>query len=196
MTETLMHYREQAATALYPFMAAGVDWNEDMAMAAAYQAIDCYGPQTPREVQLSAQIVACSFAAIACLRSAVAGKDLSATAILKLQDTALALDEQAHKATKALEAKQRERQRAPQALTEQSVAWDDTSFRRTLSSALKKMQEADAKIADLLPKRKPMPPKLQVVASAPMTTAVLAELAQAARTGAKGRPKEPIFRLV
>src|SRR4051812_5614669 len=177
MTESLMHYREQAANALYPFVAAGVEWNESLGRAVAYEAIDGYGPKTPREVQLSAQIVACSFAAIACLRSAMVAKNLSVAAILRLQEAALKLDDEAAKATVALESKQRERQRAPQTVTSDSVSWDHTTFNRTMNVALKRMREADSKLAEILPKPKSTRPKLRVVGAEPMTTAVLAALA-------------------
>ncbi len=177
MTESLMHYRDQAANALYPFVAAGVEWNESLGRAVAYEAIDGYGPKTPREIQLSAQIVACSFAAIACLRSAMVAKNLSVAAILRLQEAALRLDDEAAKATVALESKQRERQRAPQTLTADSVAWDHTSFNRTMNVALKRMREADSKIPEILPKPRPIKPKLRVITAEPMTTAVLAALA-------------------
>lgn len=193
MTESLMHYREQAANALYPFVASGVAWNESLGRAVAYEAIDGYGPKTPREVQLSAQIVACSFAAIACLRSAVVAKNLSVAAILRLQEAALKLDDEAAKATVALESKQRERQRAPQTVTSDSVAWDHTTFNRTMNVALKRMREADSKIAEILPKPKSITPKLRVVAAEPMTTAVLAALAGKAAPvqNTKQRPFKP-----
>ncbi|HET6605353.1 MAG TPA: hypothetical protein VFG62_01710 [Rhodopila sp.] len=175
MTESLMHYREQAANALYPFIAAGVSWDENLGRAVAYEAIDGYAPKTPREIQLSAQIVACSFAAIACLRSAMAAKNLSLAAILRLQEAALKLDDDAAKATAALETRQRERESAPQFQTAESVAWDHVAFNRTMSVALKRMREADSKIPEILPK--PIKPKLRIVASEPMTTSVLAALA-------------------
>lgn len=188
MTENLTQYREQAAEALFPFLAAGVDWNESLGKAVAFEAIDGYGPKTPREVQLSAQIVACSFAAISCLRSAVSARNLSTDMVLQLQDAALKLDEEAARSTAALEAKQRARQRAPQVMTHDSIAWDHSTFNRTINRALKHMREADSKMADMLPKPKPIKPKLRVVAAEPMTTAVLAAWDG---TRADARPSAP-----
>jgi hypothetical protein len=98
-------------------------------------------------------------------------------AILRLQEAALKLDDEAAKATVALESKQRERQRTPHTLTADSVAWDHTGFNRTMNVALKRMREADSKIPEILPKPKPTKPKLRVVVAEPMTTAVLASLA-------------------
>ncbi len=192
MTENLMHYREQAANALYPFVAFGVDGNETLGKAVAIQAIDGYAPKTPREIQLSAQIVACSFAAIACLRSAMAAKNLSVEAILNLQDAALALDEEAHRSTVALEAKQRARQRAPQIMTRESIAWDQAAFDKTMILALKRMRDADARIADILPKPTPVRPKLRAVSAEPMTSSVLALLA--GHPVGDGKPKVKGFK--
>lgn len=197
MTENLIQYREQAANALYPFIASGVDWDESLGKAVAFEAIDGYAPKTPREIQLSAQIVACSFATISCVRSAMAAKNLSVEAILNLQDAALALDEEAHRSKVALEAKQRERQRAPQVMTPDSVAWDHSAFNKTMNLALKRMRDADSKIVDILPTRKPVRPTLQVVAAEPMTTSVLALLAgYTAGDGkpAAGKPKAKGFK--
>src|SRR6185437_14385219 len=125
------------------------------------------------------QIVACSFAAIACLRSAMAAQNLSVAAILRLQEAALKLDDEAAKATVALQTRQRERQCAPQCQTADSVAWDHAAFNRTMNVALKRMREADSKIPEILPKPKPKPitPKLRIVAAEPMTTSILATLA-------------------
>jgi hypothetical protein len=189
MTENLMQYREQAANALYPFIASGVDWDESLGKAVAFQAIDGYAPKTPREIQLSAQILACSFATICCVRSAMAAKNLSVEAVLNLQEAALALDEEAHRSTVALEAKQRERQRAPQVMTRDSVAWDHAAFNKTMNIALKRMRDADSKIADMLPKRTPAPPTLHVAGAEPMTTSVLALLAGYTAAGAKPKGK-------
>jgi hypothetical protein len=191
-----MHYREQAANALYPFIAAGVAWNESLGRAVAYEAIDGYGPQTPREIQLSAQIVACSFAAIACLRSAMAAQNLSVAAILRLQEAALKLDDEAAKARVALETRQRERQRAPQGQTAGGIAWDDVAFNRTMNTALKRMREADSKIPELLPKPKPIVPKLRVVAAEPMTTSILATLAGTTAGAGDAKKKRFTPRLV
>jgi hypothetical protein len=140
-------------------------------MKAARQAIDGYSPRTPREVQLSAQIVACGFAAIACLRSAVAGQNLPPKTILRLQNSAVKLDKHAAECTKALEAKQRERQRAPQIMTNDSVAWDAASFETTIGVALANMLEADAHIADILAQMTPMFPAEQAPAPEPEAVA-------------------------
>jgi hypothetical protein len=167
MSDQLMHYRERAATALSAFMARALQGDAERAMKAARQAIDGYSPRTPREVQLSAQIVACGFAALACLRSAVAAKDLPVKTVLRLQNNAVQLDKHAAVCTKALEEKQRERQRAPQILTNDAVAWDAASFETTIGVAMANMLEADSHIADILTQMVPMFPKGQAKATKP-----------------------------
>ena len=167
MSDQLMRYRERAATALSTFMARALQGDAERAMKAAREAIDGYSPRTPREVQLSAQIVACGFAALACLRSAVAGQDLPMKTVLRLQKNAVELDRHAAACIKALEEKQRERQRAPQILTNDTVAWDAASFETTIGVALANMLEADSHIADILARMVPMFPKERAKAPKP-----------------------------
>jgi hypothetical protein len=184
MSDQLTFYRDRAATALSAFMARALQGNTERALKAARQAIDGYSPRTPREVQLSAQIVACGFAALACLRSAVAARDLPAKTILRLQNNAVQLDKHAATCTKALEEKQRERQRAPQIMTLDSIAWDAASFETTIGVAMANMLEADSHIADILTRMVPMfpaeaapkpepAPRLKLSMGMPMTADVL-----------------------
>lgn len=201
MSDQLTQYRERAATALSAFMAQALEGDQERAVLAARQAIDEYSPRTPREVQLSAQIVACGFAALACLRSSVAGQDLPVKTVLRLQKNAMRLDKRAAECTKALEEKQRERQRAPQIMTDDSIAWDAAVFETTISLALANMREADAHIADILAQMMPMfpaeqarqaepepAPKLKLSVGVPMTPDVLEYRARqaAAKPGRKG----------
>jgi hypothetical protein len=184
MSDQLTFYRERAATALSAFIARALQGNAERAMTAARQAIDGYSPRTPREVQLSAQIVACGFAALACLRSAVAAPDLPTKTLLRLQNNALQLDKHAAACTRALEEKQRERQRAPQIMTNDSVAWDAASFETTIGVALANMLEADSHIAGILSRMMPMfpaeaaptarpAPRMKLGTGMPMTADVL-----------------------
>jgi hypothetical protein len=186
MSDLLMQYRERAAIALSAFMARALQGDAKHAMMAARQAIDGYSPRTPREVQLSAQIVACGFAALACLRSAVAGRDLPVKTVLRLQKNAMQLDRQAATCRKALEEKQRERQRAPQILRKDAIGWDAVSFETTIAVAMANMLEADSHIADSLTRMAPLltqeqakalipepAPKLKLSMGMPMTADVL-----------------------
>jgi hypothetical protein len=179
MSIALSHFREQAAWALAPFFLEGTQGDEEKAQEAAGTMLDDYKPATPKELQLSAQIVAYGFASLACLRSVMAAKNLPIKDVLDLQDAALALDRFAQKSTKDLLARQRERVKAPHMLTPEKTRWDEAGFADAMSKAMAKMRLADSKIPELVTTvRKPRKPKLRIVSSAPMTSAVLRHLAK------------------
>ena len=184
MPATLIECRERAAEALVPFLTTGTNGDEAVALEAAREAIDAYRPMTPREMQLTAQALALAFAALACLRSAVAGKNLPLKDVLGLQEMAIKLDKQADASTKALEAKRRERQRAPQALTAAAIAWDEATFKRTMTLARRQMEEADAKTPEFVPTPKPRRTSLKIGGGEPMTIDVLIRMANAVVRGA------------
>ena len=168
MSKTLQQYREQAASALAPFFLDGTHGDRSSAQSAAGTMLDSYNPMTPREWQLSAQIVAYGFAAMAV-------KNLPIQELLDLQDTALALDRLAQKCTKDLEARRRERARTPLAVTSLNTQWDDAGFKAAMSKALAKMEHAASKMPQPVvtpPQRKK--PDLRIVSSEPMTSTVLA----------------------
>ena len=174
----MQQYRELATMALAPFFLDGAHGDRGLAQSAAGTMLDSYNPVTPKEWQLSAQIVAYGFAALACLGSAMAVKNLPIKELLDLQDAALALDRLAQKCTKDLEARRRERARTPLAMTLQNTQWDDAGFKAAMSKALARMEHAAAKMPQPVvtpPKRKK--PDLRIVSSEPMTSAVLARLA-------------------
>lgn len=175
MSKALQQYREQAASALAPFFLEGAHGDRSSAQSAAGTMLDSYNPVTPKEWQLAAQIVAYGFAALACLGSALAVKNLPIQELLDLQDAALALDRLAQKCTKDLEARRRERARTPLAMTPQNMQWDDAGFKAAMSKALAKMEHAASKMPQPVvtpPKRKK--PDLRIVSSEPMTSTVLA----------------------
>ena len=103
--------RAHAIAALVPFFVDGPSSDETAARLAAEGLLDDYNAATPKELQLSTQIIALGWAAMACLRAAVAAKHLSVDDVLRLQDNAIALDRSSQKATKALEARRKERAR-------------------------------------------------------------------------------------
>ena len=172
----MQQYREQAVAALTPFFLEGTHGDRILAQSAAASMLDAYHPATPREWQLSAQIVAYGFAALTCLGSALAVKNLPIKELLDLQDAALALDRLAQKCTKDLEARRRERAKTPLNMTAQNTQWDEAGFQAAMSKALAKMEHAASKRPEPVvtpPKRKP---DLRIVSSEPMTSSVLARL--------------------
>lgn len=173
----MQQYREQAASALAPFFLEGTHGDRNLAHSAAGTMLDSYNPATPKEWQLSAQIVAYGFAALACLGSALAVKNLPIKELLDLQDAALALDRLAQKCIKDLEARRRERARTSLPALSQNTQWDDAGFKAAMSKALAKMEHAASKRPEPIttpPARKK--PDLRIVSSEPMTSTVLARL--------------------
>jgi hypothetical protein len=154
--------REQTATALAPFFMNGADSDTDLAREAAASILDDYHPMTPKELQLSAQIVAFGFAALACLGAAatVRGQDLDV--MLDLQDSAIALNTLAEKSTKALDARRRERERAPHLMSATNTDRDNAGFQAAIGRALEKLLYANSRMAAL--------PQAASVAAAPAVT--------------------------
>jgi hypothetical protein len=186
MTDTLRHFRDRAAATLIPFFLGAAHGDARKARTAACAAIDCYDTRTPGEIQLSAQIVACQLASIACLRAAIAGQ-LPVEDVLKLQQAALSLDRLVHRSRKALRARPRERETAPDQLRGENSNWNDEAFQQVITKALQHMCDADAQIRDLLaacglkPTVPAKRPKLEVITGEPMTPAMLSRLAADAR---------------
>jgi hypothetical protein len=84
--------RDQAIAALVPFFAGGHVGDEKAARMVAEGLIDDYQPGTPKELQLSAQIIALGWASLACVSASLVVKDQSVEEMLRLQGHALALD--------------------------------------------------------------------------------------------------------
>lgn len=179
MSKVMQQHREQAILALAPFFLEGTHGDWVLAQSAAGTMLDGYSPVTPKEWQLSAQIIAFGFAALACLGSALAVKNLPIKELLDLQDAALALDRLAQKCTKDLEARRRERAKAPLAMTPQNTQWDDAGFKAAMRKALAKMEHAASKRPEPIVARPKRKPDLRIVSSEPMTSAVLARLGAA-----------------
>ncbi|MEA2740061.1 MAG: hypothetical protein QOH05_3368 [Acetobacteraceae bacterium] len=139
--------------------------------------LDDYNAGTPKELQLSTQIIALGWAAMACLRTAVAAKNLSMEDVLRLQDSAIALDRSSQKATRALEARRKERMTNPKAMTVENTKWDEGVFQLTINQALETLTDANAGLTAYMNAPAPVVqrPKLPPILSAePMTPAVLA----------------------
>jgi hypothetical protein len=170
--------REQAVAALVPFFLDGAGNNVKAARLVITELLSDYRSATPKELQLSAQIVAMSWAAIACLRTGMAAKNLSMDQVLDLQDSAIALDRSCQKATKALAARQKERARNPRAMTLENTSWDEGAFQLAINQALDKMTDANVKLAAyraLAPLETTT--KLNILSAEQMTPAILARRA-------------------
>jgi hypothetical protein len=174
--------RAQAVAALVPFFVDGLTGDETNARLAAEGLLDGYNAATPKELQLSTQIIALGWAAMACLRAAVAVKNLSIDNVLRLQDHAIALDRSSQKATKALEARRKERAKNPKAMLPENTKWDEGVFQLTINQALEKLTDANAMVAaymaTLAPVAQKPKPKLPILFAEQMTPSVLARRAR------------------
>jgi hypothetical protein len=139
--------RRHAVATLVPFFVDSPDSDPMAARLAAEAMLDGYNASTPKELQLSTQIIALGWAAMACLRAAVAAKNLSSDDVLRLQDNAIALDRSSQKATKALDARRKERAKKPKASTAADMRWDEGVFQLAINQALEKLTDANAKLA-------------------------------------------------
>jgi hypothetical protein len=168
--------RDQAITALVPFFAGGQVGDEKTARVVAEGLIDDYKPATPKELQLAAQIIALGWASLACISASMVVKDQSIEEMLRLQGHAIALDRLSQKATKALDARRKERAKNPDGMTPESMLWDEGAFQMAINEALEKMNDANCKLAVFTAMLKPHEdtPKLSSLFGEPMTPAVLA----------------------
>lgn len=139
--------RAQAIAALVPFFIDGPSTDDTVARLTAEALLDDYSAVTPKELQLSTQIIALGWAAMACLRAAVAAIHLSTDDVLRLQDDAIALDRSSQKATKVLEARRKERTKNSHAMTPENTRWDEGVFQLVINQALEKLTDANAKLA-------------------------------------------------
>jgi hypothetical protein len=159
--------RAQAIAALVPFFTDGSGSDEKTARVAAESLLDEYQAGTPKELQLSTQVIALGWAALACLRTAVAAKNLSIDDILDLQDNAIALDRSSQKASKALQARRRERTKHPHSMTLANTRWDEGVFQLTINQALEKLTDANAKLAAYMATLAPAAPTVPAAPVAP-----------------------------
>lgn len=181
--------REQAAAALAPFFMTGTD-DAAVAVREAAALLDEYAPMTPKELQLAAQIVAYDFAALACLGASATVRTLDLDVMLDLQDSALSMNALSDKSTRALEARRRERERAPHTLSAANTQWDNTAFRKAIARAQEKLLYANTKLAALqqkAPEPTPEPGKPPAVSAEQTTLSLLAHRgAEAAAALVKG----------
>jgi hypothetical protein len=177
-SQSLERLREQAIAALVPFFVTAGSNDDTAARMVAQGVLDEYHAATPKELQLAAEIIAASWASLACLSAGMVVKDSSLEAMMRFQDYALKLDRSSQKATKTLEARRKERAKNPAGMAEENTSWDEGAFQLAINQALEKLHEANAKLAvymaALMPAEKK--PKLSFAFGEPMTPSVLARL--------------------
>src|ERR1700712_3845051 len=155
---TRQHLRQEAVAALVPFFIDGAVGDELTARLVAEGLLDDYRAATPKELQLSAQIIALGWASLACLSASMAVRDQSMEEMLRLQDYAIALDRLSRKSTKSLQARQKERARDPGGMTPEDTGWDEGAFQSVIGQAAERMLEARAKLAAFMATLTPSPP--------------------------------------
>ncbi len=95
--------REQILFSLTPFFLDAAQGNVAHARAAADAMLDGYGGQTTEDLQLAAQIIAFSFAALDSLRRCAAEADLPVNMQLRLRGNANAMNRAAQQCRRALQ---------------------------------------------------------------------------------------------
>jgi hypothetical protein len=170
--------RAQAIAALVPFFADGPAGDETLVRLAAAGLLDEYKATTPRELQLSTQIIALGWAAMACLRAAAEAKNHSMDDMLRLQDDAIALDRSCQKATRTLAARRKERAKNPTGMSEDNTKWDEGVFQLAINQALEKLTGANARLATYVAAPVVPPPPPPFLLAEKMTPAVLARRAR------------------
>jgi hypothetical protein len=180
--------RAQAIAALVPFFLGSPASDANTARAVAVGLLDEYKAATPKELQLATQIVALGWASLACLGAAAAVKNVSLEGMLDLQDVAIALNRSSLKATKALQARRKERAKNPAGMTAENTRWDEGAFQLVINQALDAFHEASAKLAAYMAALEPEAAKaaadpaapkinLALLSAEPMTGSVLARRA-------------------
>jgi hypothetical protein len=175
---SLERLRNHALAALVPFFMDSPTGDVNAARMAAEGMLDCYKAVTPRELQLSTQIIALGWTSLACLGAAAAVKDRSLDEMLDLQDSAIALNRTSVKSTRMLEASRKLRTRNPKAMTLDKTKWDEGAFQLVINRTLDILTGANAKLeefmADLAPEKPKPAPKPPILFAEQMTPSVLA----------------------
>jgi hypothetical protein len=167
--------RDQAIAALVPFFVDGRTGDQQTAHVVAAGLLDEYKAATPNELQLAAQIIALGWASLACVSASLV-ESASLEEMLRLQGHGIALDRLSQKATKALQARRKQRARNPDAMASEHTLWDDSAFQLVIGQAAEKLTEANARLAAFTTALAPAPapaPKLTHLFGEPMTPAVL-----------------------
>ena len=146
-TQSTERLRAYASAALTPFFAGAANGCETAARNTAESLLNDYRAATPKEIQLSAQIIASGLATLACLSAASVAKHDSLNEMLRLQREALKLHRTSDKATKMLEARKKQRTTNPRTMTAAHTKWDEGTFQRAINQALDKFNDSNARVA-------------------------------------------------
>jgi hypothetical protein len=182
---------DQALTALVPFFLSASCTNEDSARQAAKSILDGHRAATPKELQLAAEIVAYSWAALCCLSAGATVRQGDVDEMLNWQDSAIKLNRLSTKSTKALEARKKERAKNPNGISAESTRWDEGAFQLGINRALEKVMAANAQLQAFTAAMAPAPNaapapvqpkapkvKMPILFAEQMTPAVLAKRAR------------------
>ena len=151
---SLERLRAYAAATLVPFFIDGAKGCETTARLTAERLLHGYQALTPKELQLSAQIIASGWATLALLSAASVAKPVNE--MLRLQREALKLHRAEEKATKALAARRKQRETNPQGMTAAHTKWEEGVFQRELNQALDKHADANVRVAAYIASLKPV----------------------------------------
>ncbi|WP_428493542.1 hypothetical protein [Rhodopila sp.] len=146
-TESTERMRVYASAALSPFFTSAANGCETAAQKSADSLLQDYRAATPKEIQLSAQIIAAGLATLACLSAASVAKHDSINEMLRLQREALKLHRVSDKATKMLEARKKQRTTNPKTLATAQTKWDEGTFQLAINQALDKFNDSNARVA-------------------------------------------------
>ncbi len=187
--------QEWVVAQICPFFLGGASDNPTLATQAARQMLISYNAATGKELQLAAQVVVFGIAALDCLCCSMTERDMPVQLLLQIQGNAVRLNGMGEKSRKALEAKQRERQKG-QAATAAAAQLDEAEFQAAIGKARQMVAFARTKLeahrvskalASDAPVAQPVPatPVLAPVAAEPMTLEVLARRNHAKQLWAK-----------
>jgi hypothetical protein len=143
--ESLDRLRERVVSVVAPFFDDGASNDQALAREAARQMLICYDAGNGKELQLSAQIVVFGMAALDCLRCSMTERDMPVQVLLRMRSNAVALNGLAEKSQKALEARQRHRERG-QAATPEAIQLDEAEFQAAIGKAQQMVAFARAKL--------------------------------------------------
>lgn len=139
--------KQRAIAALMPFFLDGAGNDRKAAHLVINELLDDYQPATAKELQLAAQIIALTWAAVTCLRAGVGATNLSMREVLDLQNSAVALERSSQRTARDLVARQQGRAMHAHAMTPQVTEWDEGVFQLVINQALDKMNDARARLA-------------------------------------------------
>jgi hypothetical protein len=139
------HVQDRVISAITPFFIVDATTNDASAREAARHMLGDYNAATGRELQLAAQVVVFSFAALDCLRCSMTERDMPVEVLLRMRTNAVALNGLCEKSQKALDARQRDRGKGV-AFTSNAAQLDEAEFEAAISKARQMVAFARTKL--------------------------------------------------